>query len=372
MTALASVSASGLHAGAVAMAALPDSWVTAWTALTDDAAEPNAFAEPWFVAASVKHLPVPADARMLWVSHGEELIGLLPICTASPYGRTPLRHATNWLHYHSFYGAPLIRRGHEWSFWRAALDLLDRADWAPNFLHLNALDRDGTVLAGLEGVRRADIVHSSERAMLSSRLSSAEYLETHVRKKKRKEIGRLASRLGELGTIEYETLPADSDPAPWIESFLTLESSGWKGREGSALGADPATRGFFTAAVLGAQASGRLDMLRLTLDGRAIAMLVNFLTPPGSYSFKIAYDEDFARFSPGVLIQIENLKILDRDDIAWMDSCAVEDHPMINSLWAERRTIVRVTVPLEGKRRRIAFSVARTLENASARARRWR
>jgi len=372
MTFLASVGSDGVRAGTVAMRAVPESWEPAWNALAHEAVEPNPFAEHWFVAASVAYLPVPGDARILWVAQGKDLIGLLPLCTASPYGRTPLRHATNWLHYHSFYGAPLIRRGFEWAFWRAALDLLDRANWAPNFLHLTALDRDGITLAGLESVRRADVVYASERALLKSDLSSTAYYEAHVRKKKRKEIARLVSRLSERGAIGYDHLPADADPLPWIDDFLALEASGWKGREGSALGADPATSGFFRAAVVGAHSAGRLDILRLTLDGRAIAMLVNFMTPPGSYSFKIAFDEDFARFSPGVLIQIENLKVLEREDVDWMDSCAVEDHPMINSLWAERRTIVRVTVPLKGARRRAAFAVARGLETASAAVRRWR
>ena len=84
-------------------------------------------------------------------------------------------------------------------------------------------------------------------------------------------------------------------------------------------------------------------MLRIDLDGRAMAMLVNFITPPGAFSFKIAFDEEYARFSPGVLVQIENLQLLGRGDIAWMDSCAAENHPMIDSLWGGRRSIVRVT-----------------------------
>jgi hypothetical protein len=55
-----------------------------------------------------------------------------------------------------------------------------------------------------------------------------------------------------------------------------------------------------------------------------------------------------------------------------MDSCAVEDHPMINSLWGERRGIVRVTVPLSGFRRRAEFRLCRALEDASAALRRKR
>ena len=95
-------------------------------------------------------------------------------------------------------------------------------------------------------------------------------------------------------------------------------------------------------------------------------MLANFRCPPGSFSFKTVFDEDYARFSPGVLIQQENLEILADPEIAWMDSCAAEDHPMIDSLWRERRSIVRVTVPLAGARRRVVHAVCRALERAAA------
>jgi hypothetical protein len=101
-------------------------------------------------------------------------------------------------------------------------------------------------------------------------------------------------------------------------------------------------------------------------------MLVNFLASPGSFSFKTAFDEAFARFSPGVLLQIDNLAILDRPEIAWMDSCAAEQHPMIDSLWAERRALIRVTIPLTGVQRRLAYATARTLERLSAACRRRR
>ena len=101
-------------------------------------------------------------------------------------------------------------------------------------------------------------------------------------------------------------------------------------------------------------------------------MLVNFITPPGSFSFKIAFDERHARFSPGVLVQIENLQLLARGDLRWMDSCAAENHPMIDSLWGGRRAIVRVTVPLAGAWRRAQFRLCRAAEDGSAWLRRRR
>ena len=260
-----------------------------------------------------------------------------------------------------------MRRAFEPIFWARAFDLLDADPDAPSFLHVTGLDADGPIAAALLQSRKgASVVHRTSRAMLRSGLGPDAYFEQTVRKKKRKEIGRLRARLEELGQVRFRKLEAQRDLREWIETFLALEASGWKGREGAALLIDAATAAFMRTAMRGAFDSGRLEIVRLDLDGRAIAMLVNFHAHPGSFSFKIAFDEEFARYSPGVLIQIENLKILDHVDVDWMDSCAVEGHPMIESLWGERREIVRISVPMKGWRRRATFSACRALETALA------
>jgi len=282
-----------------------------------------------------------------------------------------MRFVQNWSHANSFLGTPLVRAGHERAFWRGLLEGLDREGWAPGFLHLRDLTGDGAVVRGLFDAatalgRPAPVVHSERRAFLHSGLGAAQYYEQTVRKKKRKEINRLRNRLAEMGEVTSHLFCDGDNLAAWCDAFLNLELRSWKGREGTALACTAAGEGFFRETLAGARAAGRLQLLRLDIDDRPIAMLVNFLTPPGSFSFKTAFDEEFSRFSPGVLIQIENLRILEQPGIAWMDSCAAQDHPMIDSLWAERRTLVRVTVPLRGIRRRAAFTAARTLEKLSA------
>ena len=353
----------------VALGNIPAHWDSAWIDLAANASEPNPFAECWFMRPAIRDLKPAPDNRMIGVWREGALIGMIPVMLADRYGRMPIRHVENWVHYHCFYGVPLVRRGTEAAFWSIVLDLLDCSDWAESFLHIVGIDPAGPVFAALQQTRRADVVHRSARAMLHSNLKPTAYYEANVRPKKRKEIRRLRSRLDELGTVAFSDLASDGPVDTWIAEFLALEASGWKGREGSALGDSPSTKRFFEEAIRGAHHLGALDMLRLTLDAKPIAMLVNFITPPGAFAFKIAFDEDYARFSPGVLIKIENLRMLDRDEIEWTDSCAVEDHPMINSLWAERRDIVRVTVPLAGARRKVVFNAARGLEMLAARVR---
>jgi hypothetical protein len=100
---------------------------------------------------------------------------------------------------------------------------------------------------------------------------------------------------------------------------------------------------------------GRLERLSLELDGQPIAMLASLLAPPGAFSYKTAFDERFSRFSPGVLLQLENLAMLERAGIAWTDSCAAPDHPMIDSLWRERRALGRFSIAIGGTARRALF-----------------
>ena len=346
-----------------------------WATLADAASEPNSFAEPWFVAASLAAFGGDRPLRLAEVRRGGKLIGVTVLAIERHYGRSRVSFVQNWCHHQLFLGTPLIRRGEETSFWSALLDALDEAGWASHFLHVRGLVEDGPVHRGLiEATRRRGrgcaTVHRESRALLEGGGDPEAYYRAAVRPKKRKEIRRLQTRLAELGELSIGTLGPDEPAGPWCDAFLALEQAGWKGEAGSALACDPRTERFFRRVVAGAQAAGRLQFRRLDLDGQPIAMLVNFLAAPGSFSFKTCFDPEYARFSPGVLIQLDNLDILRRSEIHWMDSCAAEHHAMIDRLWSGRRSIVRVTVRLKG--RFLVFAVCRALETGSAVMRRLR
>jgi CelD/BcsL family acetyltransferase involved in cellulose biosynthesis len=311
-------------------------------------------------------LPEGHDIQLIEARRGGRLIGLLPFEIVHFYARLPVAVVQNWCHDQAFLGTPLVAAGEEQAFWAAAIDALNAADLPANLVHLWRMCEGGPV----ERALGAPAVHRRVRAFLQSDLSPAAYYEQAVRQKKRKELRRLRNRLADLGTITSRILDDRAQLDAWCDAFLALEQEGWKGKEGTALACVPNGAAFFREALAAAWDEGRLQFRRLDVDGRPVAMLVNFLCPPGSFSFKTAFDESFAHFSPGVLLQIDNLDLLDRPDIAWMDSCAAQDHPMIDSLWTERRAIIRVTVPLKGWRRRIVWAFCRGLEIASARLQR--
>ena len=339
---------------------LDDRFVADWGDLAITAVEPNAFAESWFLRPALAQFDPEGRVQLFALWNAKRLVGLMPVAPQAQYGRWPVPHVQNWLHHNAFLGTPLVRRGYETAFWQALLPLLDAQPGQALFAHFNCLSTNGPLVAALKQIcqtesRRYALVHTEERALLEGDMSPGIYFETTVRGKKRKELRRQKNRLAEDGELTFARHTGDDGLVEWTREFLALERAGWKGSNGSALDCSPLTRALFTDTLKGAAAIGKLERLELRLDGRPLAMLVNFLCAPGSFSFKTAFDEDYARFSPGVLLQIENLVLLDRAGIDWCDSCAAEGHPMIDSLWTGRRSIGRYSVAIGGSGRRALF-----------------
>lgn len=356
--------------------ALSEELATAWDRLAEEASEPNPFAERWCLQSALHLLDPERQARLVMVMDGQggALVGVMPLAPATRYGRLPLRHVTGWAHPNHFHGAPLVRAGFEQLFWSILLGWCDAAPWAHTLVHVPRLSEGGPLHCGLVQASRARgtvaaTVHREERALLDSSLSPEAYWDTAVRAKKRKELRRQANRLAEQGGLRFRRWQADEAVDPWIDAFLDLEIRGWKGRAGSALASHGDTEAWFRAIITAAAEKGRLDMRVLGLSDRPLAMLINFLCPPGGFSFKTAFDEEFARFSPGVLLQQDNLDLLTDPRIAWVDSCAAPGHPMIDSVWRERRALVWVNAPLSGMADRLRFAA---LARAEALWRRWK
>ncbi|MDP3906979.1 GNAT family N-acetyltransferase [Novosphingobium sp.] len=332
----------------------------AWDKLAQRASEPNPFFESWYLLPALRTQDPDQSVTLLCAEQNGALIGLLPIRLERRYYQRPVPHLASWHHPNCFLGAPLVAAGQERPFWQALLEWADRNPGSGLFLHLPQLPLAGPLYAALIDELRAQgrfaaLVHREDRAMLASDLSADAYLEAALSGKKRKELRRQFARLSELGDIQFERRTDAAGLERWVDDFLALEHSGWKGAAGSALASHHATTLLFREGLAGAAAHGRLERLTLTLDGEPIAMLASFLTPPGAFSYKTAFDERFSRFSPGVLLQRENLAMLDHPAVRWTDSCAAADHPMIDHIWRERRAIGRVSIAIGGPLRRFAF-----------------
>jgi CelD/BcsL family acetyltransferase involved in cellulose biosynthesis len=316
--------------------------VAAWEDLAQHAAEPNPFYEPWMLLPALEAWGREARLQFVLVHAGPLLCGLFPLERRSRYRGLPFPHVRLWKYIHCFLGTPLVRRSHARETLHALLDWLARDRNGAAAIEWGEVAGDGPFFAALgdvldDGGKQAFRSYKRSRAVLRRRADGEAYLREALPGTSRKEYRRLERRLADAGTVRYEAPEGEAA----IDAFLRLEAAGWKGERGSALGSSEAGQRFFRRATQAAAARGRLMMLGLTVAGRPVAMKCNFLAGEGAFAFKIAYDESYARCSPGALLELENIRAFHRrPELAWMDGCAAPDHFMLNRLWLERRSLV--------------------------------
>ncbi|MEM7567197.1 MAG: GNAT family N-acetyltransferase [Pseudomonadota bacterium] len=164
-------------------------------------------------------------------------------------------------------------------------------------------------------------------------------------RQRRKALRKARAGLEAEGTLAVHRHTSEAGIAGAFLDFLALERAGWKGRRGTALDQIPEHRLAFGAALNGLAARRACEIHTLTLDDKPLAAGVVLLDPPHAFYVKIAYDEDYARFSPGVLLsEALTESYLAHPRITLLDSCASEGNAMIEWLWPQRRPIVDMVV----------------------------
>jgi CelD/BcsL family acetyltransferase involved in cellulose biosynthesis len=333
-------------------------YVAGWQHLAADAVESNVFYEPWMLMPALRLWS--GEDKLVFVliftadgdapAHRERLAGFFPLRYQTYYREFPVSTLKLWQYDYCFLSTPLVHKQNVGLVVAAFLEWLGDNPYAAALMEFRDIERDGpfhrALLEQLGQRQEVCVMDSYMRPMLTRRTDANAYLREALSKKRRKERARLRRRLSEMGRIDIIELEQGADVERWIAEFLALEAAGWKGRVGGAMKVDGASGDFFSTIAREAFSRGRLMMLGLYIDGRPAAMKCNFLATPGSFAFKIAYDETLGRFSPGVQLEIENIRRFHaRRDLQWMDSCtAVENHFMMNHLWRDRKTIETVTI----------------------------
>jgi len=327
--------------------------IGAWDELAASAIEPNPFYESWMLLPGIEAFGGDLPLRFVFAytqgpGGAPLLCGFFPLERLASYKNLPMRHQRLWQHRHCYLGTPLLRRGYARGCLEAFLGWLAGSRHA-SMMQWGHIANDGPFYGALQGVladtgRRKFVSRTFSRAVLRPRPDAESYLRESLPGSSRKELRRLERRLSEAGgPVAYSTLQPGAAVEPWIAAFLALEAGGWKGRRGSAMDCSKPGRRFFHAIAAGAAQRRRLMMLALTAGGRTVAMKCNFLAHDGAFAFKIAYDEAYARFSPGTLLELENIREFHRRaELRWMDSCAASGHFMANRLWLDRRSLATV------------------------------
>lgn len=331
--------------------------VPAWDALAGAALEPNVFYESWMLLPALDTLAASDEVAVLvvWTSDPAQpaappvLGAMFPLQRLKRFRNSPLGAWRLWKYRHCYLCTPLVRAGGE----DACLDAFIRwirGSEGPQMLDLGNIAGDGPFRDALERAAErhrlpALVSDHHERALLRLGPDDAEELEAPGSPQLRKSLRRCERALDAIGLQRHDAIKDDSHLERWTEEFLVLERQGWKGQAGSALGCSDANERFFRGVVRGAHERGRLLAAGLDAGGKPIARRCAFTGGDGAFAFKTAYDEAFARHSPGVLLERDAIRqALARPRLRWVDSCTDPDNQVLNRLWNGRRAIESVAL----------------------------
>lgn len=206
------------------------------------------------------------------------------------------------------------------------------------------------------------VTDTYRRPMLESLLDGQTYLQAAISPSHFRELRRQWRKLDEIGELTYSVARQPADIRLRMEEFLLLEASGWKGRAHSAMINDRYRAAFAREAVTNLAETDGVRIHTLDLDGRAIASMIVFLSGGEAYTWKTAYDEAYARLSPGKLLVAELTEWhLDDANIVRSDSCAAPDHPVMSRFWEEREDMGTLVIGLSQNRDRDVRQVAAQL-----------
>ncbi len=361
--------------------------VDEWRNLAARALERNIFYEPAFALAAAAVFGRGAGALLVWSgTNPRKLLGFFPArIEARRYG-VKLPVLVGWTHPYAPFGTPLVERDAAEPVIAAWLAHLAGEPALPGLVLLPFIPEDGPFAAALGTILRRAQMQSADfnrhrRALLAPGADRSEYVGRALGGRKLKELRRIGRRFSDLGAILFTAATEPAAAAKAAEEFVALEASGWKGKAGTAAAHHDKIQRFVKTAVRALAATGQVAINRILVDGRAIAATITLRSGDAAWFWKIAYDESFARYSPGVLLTVAVTEdLVDDAAVARTDSCATANHPMIDRIWRERLSLgdrfvaVRLQAPFARARRleRIrlaAIAAARGIRRAVARVR---
>jgi CelD/BcsL family acetyltransferase involved in cellulose biosynthesis len=219
----------------------------------------------------------------------------------------------------------------------------------PNVLSLRDLDAESRSYAAMREVLAAS-GGAHLKLSQSARPFATRELGVKGRGSTRKKLRQDWNRLSALGTVDVINDRAADAVAPAFEAFLALEAASWKGAQGTALLCDGADAAFVRRLVGDLSQHQNASVALLRLDGQAIAAQVLMYCGSTAYTWKTAFDAQYAKYSPGaLLVDKVTEELFATPGIEAIDSCSAEGSFMAQ-LWSGRRAMVDLLVDVGGEK----------------------
>jgi GNAT superfamily N-acetyltransferase len=116
------------------------------------------------------------------------------------------------------------------------------------------------------------------------------------------------SNLEQHGQVELDVVQSDRHMDHDFEDALRLESSAWKGVEGTAIESRQDSQAFYSDVIRKAADNAWLRLYFLTVGGKRIAVRIALLFQNKLYMLKAGYDPHYALYAPGHVLSMKMLE----------------------------------------------------------------
>lgn len=125
---------------------------------------------------------------------------------------------------------------------------------------------------------------------------------------RRSDFRRAMRRANDQGEVTFSVLSPRPDQFDALfDEAIAVELRSWKKAAGTAIASDRAKEMFFCDFLRSASCEGTLRLAFMRIDGHAVAMQIALEWHGKFWLFKIGFDEDYARCSPGTLIMLHTI-----------------------------------------------------------------
>jgi len=330
-----------------------EEYIPAWENLVKNATDENIFFEPSILISALRYLNNEQAFILLIFADDtpkeQGLIGLFPLVSNKKYKGLPIPHLSIWQTQQCFLGTPLVHKDYtqicleflfKWLEYNSKYFLLFREFVDEGLFHkkiIKFINNHNNCIDEVEQYKRAFL-------LLESNLTKEEYIKQRIPKVWRKNWRNRSNAFNRLGKVNLTTLDQNNifeeNIDQWIQDFLQIEQSSWKGKKGTALACDENEKKYFIEITKNAAQQSKLLMFKLTLDDKIIAMQCNFISFNGVFAYKTSYYQKYRKYSPGILLNLEGLEYMfQTPQLLWIDSCAMPYSTMAKTLFQDQRAI---------------------------------
>lgn len=310
-----------------------------WTELCEEGASNDPFLRPEWFLSFVRNFE--KEIRLLTVRRGEKLRAVLPLVlkNGTLHG-VPVKKLQAVFNLHSqrydlVHGADEEERNEIINAVWTAIKILSKWDvleirlvkkdsWLNDLLAAAETENHRTGIWQMDSAPYITLPQAEDK----ERLIAAYF--KGLSKNRRQLLKKKRRYLEEWGSVEFVSTRGYS--AALIQRYLALESSGWKGRAGTAVVEDRNAARLYDDFARAVAAQNALLIYELKLDGAAIAMYISIMFDRQTVGWKMSYDENYARFSPGNLLFIEVLNDCMRNGSPELDQLSPATYN--KSMWA--------------------------------------